>query len=165
MGSAKEALLKQFVLKQLLHYDPETGRFTRLIPQGPAHVGDVAGCDTWNGTVISVCNVTYRAHRLAWLYITGKWPAEIVDHKDGDPWNNKWTNLRLGGNSINEQNQRKAQKNNGSGFLGAHRNRNKYQADIVHRGKHHYLGMFATPEAAHEAYLDAKRRMHPGCTI
>jgi hypothetical protein len=42
---------------------------------------------------------------------------------------------------------------------------NKWRANITHSGKTHWLGDFATPEEAHQAYLTAKRKFHAACTL
>jgi hypothetical protein len=67
---------------------------------------------------------------------------------------------------MNQQNQRKARLDNKSGFLGVGRIGKRWQARISYPGgKDTYLGLFDTPELAHAAYLEAKRRLHPGGTI
>lgn len=157
-------------LRERLSYDPETGVFTwRVRPAPNTNVGDVAG--SWNGNgylQVSVDGVQHPLHRLAHLYMEGYWPAGEVDHRDGDKGNNRWLNLRDGTKAINMQNKRKAQANNRStGLLGAYFDwkRGKFSASIKLGGKSRYLGSFDTAEAAHLAYVEAKRVLHPGCTL
>lgn len=166
--------LTQERLKELLHYDPETGRFTRKTDamgghrrqQVVARAGDVLGTKTVYGySVIWLDKKLHLAHRLACLYMNGEWPKLCIDHIDGDKLNNSWANLREVGAKVNGQNIRGARINNKSGFLGVHFQANRYRADIKVNGKTKYLGRFKTPEEAHAAYVEAKRRLHEGCTI
>ena len=159
-------------LRELLHYDPETGVFTRRVQTGGrygAAVGTVAGTLIDAGYVmISVMSKQYRAHRLAWLYVTGEWPAGEVDHRDGVRANNAWKNLRDVPPTTNRQNQRRAMSNSKTGLLGASysaRDR-RFVARIKDAaGKYRSLGGFDTAEQAHAAYVSAKRQLHAGCTI
>ena len=77
-------------LKELLHYDPDTGVFTRRVSRGPARAGSVAGADTRDGyRKIHLDYKFYLMHRLAWLYTHGEFPTEFIDHIDGDRANNR----------------------------------------------------------------------------
>lgn len=155
-------------LRELLHYDPETGVFTWLRIEGKSSckVGDAAGSRRSDRYIrIGIGRKRYLAHRLAWLYITGLWPKGIVDHWDTNPSNNRWLNLRDTTPNVNQQNQRKAHSNNKLGILGVRIVDDAFQAQIRAGGRTHTLGTFVTPEQAYEAYLDAKRRLHEGCTL
>lgn len=80
---------------------------------------------------------------------------------------NRWQNLRAATRHLNMQNRRNPKRHSVSGFLGVcwHAQRKKWLASIFVNGKQRSLGLHATPELAHEAYLKAKRILHPGCTI
>lgn len=161
--------LTQDRLRHLLHYDPDTGVFIRLVALcNRVKVGDVAGGNNGDGYVkIRVDGKLYFAHCLAWLYMVGQWPSHEVDHRDTDRANNRWANLRATDDEANSQNRRKAHSNSKSGLLGVSwETRGKvWVAQIMVKGKNHRLGRFTTPEEAHQAYLTAKRVMHAGCTI
>ena len=66
---------------------------------------------------------------------------------------------------INNQNIAKARAHNTTKHLGVKKNNDKWGARIGLDGKSFWLGTFDTPELAHAAYLEAKRRLHAGCTI
>lgn len=155
-------------LRELLSYDQDTGLFTRLSHgrgRRPAE-GRPAGCKTDRGYIhIHVSGRIYKAHRLAWLYVNSEWPDGDIDHIDGDKTNNRINNLRSVSTSVNMQNQRSAQKRNASGFLGVTVHGGRFEASIKLNGKNIYLGSYATPELAHDAYLAKKREIHPGCVI
>jgi HNH endonuclease len=100
-------------------------------------------------------------HRLAWLYMTGTNPNAEIDHIDGNRANNRLQNLRLASHSENQQN-RSARSKNSSGLLGVtwHSKIGKFQSRIMHNHKAHHLGYFSSPNEAHQAYLEAKQRLH-----
>jgi hypothetical protein len=157
-------------LRELLSYDRDTGVFTRAIATGRngSHKAGVrSGYTTPLGYVeISVDNKSFKAHRLAWLYVYGVWPNGHIDHIDGQPGNNAIANLREADDVLNGQNIKRAKKSNkSSGLLGVSRNGPGWSAHIQTRGVVRYLGQFRTPEDAHQAYLTAKRELHEFCTI
>src|SRR5690348_8900862 len=98
--------LSQAHLKELLRYDPETGKFFWLVrARRRSRIGDEAGSDHGQGYIeIGIEGRRYLAHRLAWFYMTGEWPPEMVDHKDLCRSNNRWANLRLATHGQNVQN-------------------------------------------------------------
>lgn len=152
-------------LRELLHYDPQTGVFRWVADRHSGiKAGDAAGSPTDRGyTVIGIEGEVYRAHRLAWLYMTGEWSPSEIDHRNLVKDDNAWDNLRLSNRSLNLQNQTKAMKNNHTGLLGVTKRRDRvFIARIRLDGKSTFLGQFETPERAHAAYLEAKRELHPG---
>lgn len=156
--------LTQARLKELLHYDPETGMFTRLACKRRDRVGKTAGYTNSKGyVVISVDNKQAYAHRLAWLYMSGAWPLDQVDHRDTDKANNRFVNLREADDIKNQQNRRAAKKGTASGLLGAYQSKvsGRWSSRITVEGKQLYLGSFNSPELAAAAYLSAKRIHHP----
>ena len=91
----------------------------------------------------------------------------FIDHVNGNKHDNRICNLRQVSSRENVQNQRRAHvSNKSSGLLGVTVKANgKCQARIFVGGKNLYLGSFDDAESAHEAYLVAKRKFHPSCTI
>ena len=158
-------------LRELLHYEPETGVFTWTQNRYRVFKGDVAGNHGVQGyTIIGIERRTYRAHRLAWLYVHGDWPAADIDHLNGVRHDNRLSNLRDVDRRTNLQNLNRAKRQNKSGFLGVCCDKNQKQgkrwiAQIKAEGSPRVLGYFETPEEAQQAYLNAKRQHHKGCTI
>lgn len=154
-------------LKQLVSYDPETGIFTNSAPRKKVRVGEVAGAlDKSNGYIkICIDRKHYYAHRLAFLFMTGAWPAAFVDHCNGERTDNRLANLRDVPKRVNQQNRRTATVGSASGLLGAHKKRGRWSSHIRANGALVKLGTFATAEQAHAAYVNAKRQLHEGCTL
>jgi HNH endonuclease len=153
-------------LRELLNYNPDTGRFVWLVTKArQANAGDAAGSPN-HGYIAIGCDGDLRfAHRLAWLYMHGVWPTGRIDHINGDKTDNRICNLREVSHSVNLQNQRRAMKNNKLGLLGVRAYAGKFRAQIKANGQNIHLGYYLTPEAAHSAYIEAKRRLHTGCTL
>jgi hypothetical protein len=150
-------------LRELLHYDPETGEFRwRKRPRSWARLRLSAGyINAQRGyRYIKVDRRMYGEHQLAWFYMTGRWGRPTIDHRDRDVTNNRWNNLRQATASQNNANRRRP-RHNTSGYKGVCRCRHsgKWRALISRNGRTIYLGKFATPKAAHAAYLAAARKL------
>lgn len=139
-------------LKQVLHYNPETGFFWWIHPVRGARKDRPAGSldKKLSYVYITIDGVKYAAHRLAFLYMTGEWPIHTVDHWDGVRHNNVWTNIRDATHGQNLAN-RGLQKNNTSGYVGVTADRGLWKAVI--KGK--FLGRYSTPEEAYDVYKKA----------
>jgi hypothetical protein len=156
-------------LRELLHFNCETGVFTRLVATAQrSKIGDIAGSIHSSGYVhIKILGECYKAHRLAWLYVYGTWPIYEIDHIDGNPGNNSIANLRDIPHKINAQNMRSHSKTNKVGLLGVSKGKRgkNWCAQIGIDGEIIHIGTFQTPHLAHAAYLEKKREIHVGCTI
>lgn len=153
-------------LKEALRYDHEGGVFTwKISMSSTGQKGAVAGVVGSDGyRKIRIDRRLYTAHRLACLYMTGAWPKDRLDHIDGSRDNNAWVNLRQADASENAQNQYKAQSNNkATGLLGVYFDKDKsvYGAKVNLRGTQHHAGFHSSPEEAHQAYLQLKKKLHP----
>lgn len=165
MEESKKSLT-QAKLKELLHYEPLTGVFTWLklpLKTSNTKVGSIAGSkNTSSYIVIGIFRKSYKAHRLAYLYMTGKWPTNFIDHINGVRSSNIWTNLR---ECTHQQNRLNVgiYANNTSGFKGVYwcKPTNKWLASVKLHGKQHNLGLFATAEQASDV-RQAFAKLHHG---
>ena len=151
--------MDQEELQQLLHYDPNTGTLTWKARSGDGrearrwntrYAGETAGHKTSDGYVcVVIGGKQYKAHRLAWLYAKGRWPDLSIDHINGDPLDNRISNLRDVSHAENCRNQG-VPKNNTSGHVGVclNKRRKKWHAYYRHNGKNVHLGLFNCPTAA-----------------
>lgn len=158
VSPAKQAALTAERLREILHYDPETGFFTWLIkPSRKIALGSLAGSASANGyRVIRVDGNLYQAHRLAWFYVHGRWPIAEIDHINRDKAENRLINLREATRPQNMHNTL-IRSSNKTGFVGVSMAVvvGKFQAHYRRDGKRFYLGTFATAEAASAAYRAA----------
>lgn len=152
-------------LREVLHYDPETGVFTwkeTLSRRAPA--GSRAGAHrALKGyTPLGVLGVRYLAHRLAWFYVHGVWPPEDLDHINRDRSDNRIANLRLASRAENSQNA-SIKRNNSSGYKGIswHSPTAKRRAYLTINRKQVHLGMFACLSEAVSARKEGEARHHP----
>lgn len=155
----KKNELTQAMLMAEVHYDPETGEFTRLTAKGGTKVGDQCGHIGKNGyRWLNVCGHQYYAHRLAWLYVYGRWPQRNIDHINRDPLDNRLVNLRDVPQIKNAHNSR-MHSNNTSGHSGVYwfKPARLWNARIRKKGRETSLGYFKTREGAVQARLAAER--------
>ncbi|WP_376962645.1 HNH endonuclease signature motif containing protein [Azospirillum sp. A26] len=148
-------------IKELLAYDQNTGMFVwRVAPSRRVNIGMPAGCINSRGYVrIKIDGRLYMAHRLAWLYMTGEWPDEEVDHINRNSADNRWINLRAANRSQNMGNISK-NRNNTSGVKGVcwDKKRGMWQARLQASARFKHLGHFADINDAAAAYADAARK-------
>lgn len=154
--------LTQAILREWLTYSHETGEFrwSKQPHGGPRKAGDLAGSKLPIGYwAIRLQMKLYYAHRLAWLYMTGEWPAEEVDHINGNPLDNSWRNLRAATSSQNKINRRPSSRDLPKGVY-AHKASGLYHAKVQKSGRVFSLGYHKTPELAHAAYRLAAEKVH-----
>lgn len=153
-------MLTQAELKARLHYDPLTGIFTWLVDSKHRKTkGKIAGSLGANGYVVIVINVkAYKAHRLAWLYVHGKWPEKLIDHINMVRDDNRLLNLREATHAQNMSN-RKKKSNNTSGYIGVSKHRNKWSAYVRKDNVQMHIGLYSSPEEASIAREEKARQL------
>lgn len=152
--------MKHEDLLKYAHYDPDTGVFTRLKSAGNRASGTTIGSRSLKGYLTAMVMAEYvKVHRLAWFYMTGAWPTKEIDHINGVKDDNRFANLRDVSTSENCLNQHGPRRNNRSGFQGVSRIKKtgRFRARCTCGGVEHHLGVFATAEEAHEAYIKFKQ--------
>lgn len=157
----KKTSLTQAQLHEVLFYDPYTGVFTWRQARQNIRVGEVAGDFSGRYVRIKLDQKSYAAHCLAWLYMTGAWPDDEVDHKDTQKHNNRWLNLRAATRLQNTHNARPMKNKKYTTLKGVTwaKGRNKWQASIRIDGALKHLGYFSSPEAAHEVYAQRAKEL------
>lgn len=153
-------------LREVCHYDPETGIFTNRVRRGRVLAGEpTGGTHTVKGYgEIQIDNRRYATHRLAWFYVNRSWPKGEIDHINGVRNDNRIVNLRDVTTTVNRENIRGPTKRNGHGWLGVslYKPTGRWTACICVNYRSKRLGYFATPAEASAAYIAAKRRLHKG---
>lgn len=154
--------LTQARLKELLHYDPETGVFTWIAAPGGRKdlIGRVAGAVNTPGYVVIRCDdKLHLAHRLAWLYVNGEWPSSGLDHINRTRTDNRISNLRVASQHQNGANT-SLNRNNKSGVKGVSWSgrRNKWLAQITVNRENTFLGYFSDRNEAAAAYAAAAKQ-------
>jgi len=148
--------------KELFDYDPETGILIwRVRPCINSHVkiGDIAG-SMHNGGYrkVKFKGKMYLAHRVIWIILTGKWPENYIDHKNGIRDDNILCNLRAATRGENSQN---VKSHSNTGISGVHlRKDGRYLANLRLDGKYVLGTVFKNLEDAVAAVTAAKRKYH-----
>lgn len=148
-------------LRTWVSYDRETGIFTRLKAGGTRGelVGQPTGSLSGKYVRIWIDGLSYYAHILAWAFVNDEWPAALVDHRNKNDQDNRYTNLRA---ATKVQNACNSRKKPGVGLKGTTPTRNgkRWTAQIKVNYRNINLGVFDTVEAAHDAYCAAAARHH-----
>jgi hypothetical protein len=174
---AAKALPPVEVLRQLLRYEPETGKLfwrerdARVPGVNAAHLpqwnGRFAGAEAFTASTGNgyrqgnVLRCHLEAHRVIWAIVNGEWPSTEIDHIDGNPANNRISNLRLATRRENMQNLGK-QPRNTSGHVGAFwsKSKRRWKSQINTQGGLLFLGYFGSAAEAGAAYAKAKAEHH-----
>jgi hypothetical protein len=160
MGSKGIQVVSIEAISQRFCVRPSDGRLVYRVGAGPRKAGAEAGSKNSQGYwQVKVMGQNFLAHRVVWALTHGAWPEIGLDHRNRIETDNRPSNLRLATTAINSQNRI---CNNKCGFPGVAICGNKFQARIRINGRYTHLGSFSTAEAAHGAYIEAKKKFHPG---
>lgn len=144
-------------LREAVHYNPDTGRFTRRSNGTPME--HLCGSGYY---CLNLFKRSRLAHRMAYYYMTGRLP-EKVDHIDGNRLNNEWKNLREATHAENMWNTGMI-TTNASGVKGVHWHKKykKWVAEIRANKKKYYVGSFSNIEDARLAIEARRKELHGG---
>ena len=174
MSKAKPLPSQEYLL-ECFNYNPDTGLLTWK-KRPLHHFKNSRGMNIWNARYPSKIAGTiqpngridliiqlkhYKAHRVIWKIVTGCDPVYEIDHKNINPSDNCWCNLREATHSQNVQNTF-LKSSNKTGFKGVHfcNTTQQYQARIMANWKYHHLGFFDTAKEAGNAYKVASAKYH-----
>lgn len=166
------------IVRELLRYEPETGRLFWLPRDIKWFDGNKYAADrcwkSWNardaGTEAftstnsngyrsgAILRRTHLAHRVIWALVHGEWPEEI-DHINGIRDDNRLVNLRSVTRSENTKNLSR-QTRNGTGIIGVTVQKNRFRVSVGGGG---YVGLFRTIGEAIEARKVVERRLGYHC--
>jgi hypothetical protein len=156
--------LTQERLHQLFLYDPDAGTFTRKIRVGKkGKVGMIAGHVRDGGYhYVKIDSRNYLASRLAWLYMTGEWPQNDIDHINEDKADTRWVNLRAATRTQNQANRGPTCrcKTGYKGVFRVDRKANPFRAAIRVSGRLEQIGVFPTAEEANAAYVNRAQELY-----
>lgn len=161
---------------EAFNYDPLTGEVTWRLDRPREHFKTQgayqrylnlqagrpirASTNFYGYFVVGLNNAVLAVHRIAFVVMTGSFPTQHVDHIDGNPLNNIWTNLREVSQAVNTRNQ-KLNKRNRSGYAGVYhiKRDNRWASQVKVDGVITRLGAFDTPEEAYQcrqAFLNTR---------
>lgn len=145
-------------LKDLYSYDPNTGELTRLVRCGNYPAGSVASSPSTNGRYLKLGygKLEYLQHRVAWFLHYGTQPPDVLDHINGDGFDNRIVNLRGATTSTNQMNIKATNKST-TGIKGIFpvRGGSLYRAEVCVDGKRYQK--HAADPAKLEAWVVQKR--------
>ena len=176
---ADAELLSPDMIRQLLRYTPETGKLywlERVISQcaneRAMHVfnAQFAGKEAFTCRMGKkhlqgrIFRRSYLAHRVVWALVYGEWPHGQIDHINGDPVDNRLSNLRDIPSADNQRNMKKPSTNT-SGVSGVayDKRRGKWRARIGSRDSEITIGRYDTfgEAVAARKTMEQKLGFHP----
>lgn len=148
-------------IRNYIKYDPLAGDFVWLKDTAKHKLtGKKAGFEANGYLYVGIFGQRVLGHLLAWMLTTGEIPLNFIDHKNGNPLDNRWSNLRAATRSENNRNS-KVRRHSSLGVKGVQTGRSeKFTAKIQFDGRQVHLGTFETMEEASKAYEAAANKSY-----
>lgn len=148
-------MLTQKRLRDILHYDPQTGIFTFVKGR---RKGKIAGAqhDARGLLKVSIDNRRHLLQRLAWLWMKGALPRWNVEHINGDRSDNRWANLRQGERDLKLEHRGPLREP--TDIKGVWQVEDRFEAMVEIAGVTMNLGCFATAEEAGDTIAQVHQR-------
>ena len=161
-------------LRECLDYNPDTGEF-RWRKRPATHFPSALVCKWWNGRfagkiagfstpfghrMVTLDYIGVMTHRIAWALVYGVPIPPEIDHIDGNPANNRLSNLRAATRADNQANKG-ARRDSISGVKGITlRKSGRFAVYIRRHDKRYWIGTFDTMDEAVAAHREAAERLH-----
>lgn len=171
---ANKPVITPELLRQLIRYEPETGKYFWL-PRPIEMFACRRAFSMWHKMycgkealrsvnkrgycVTKLLNRRYFSHSVIWAFHTGQWPIYQIDHINRIKDDNRIENLRDIPQSENVKNAPR-RGDNSSGVVGVrwHKSSRKWQGRIHHNKKEYSLGCFKNKQDAVNARKQAEIR-------
>lgn len=106
-----------------------------------------------------VMKKSFFVHHVAWFLMENEWPSNQIDHKNRNPMDNRWENLRAATSSQNSMNRASRYNKFGRGVSFSKKDR-KFRAKVIVNRRVHYAGSFACAEDAAKAAKELREKLH-----
>jgi len=155
------------IARRTWSYDPSSGILRYKVRGGSRKaIGDQAGTISNGRRLLSFWGTRYIASRVIWLIVKGRWPKNEIDHKNRNPLDERWTNLRHCSRRKNGYNRDSGRKNK-TGYLGVHQQSKlpgrvvlRYYGSVMIRGEKRRTKRFDTAVEAAIARDALAKQLH-----
>lgn len=147
-------------LKKYVYLDDTVLRW--LFTDNSRTKGAIVGCKQKRYYQVGINRTYYKVHRLIYQIHNNieDLGETIIDHIDGDTFNNDPNNLRICNQSQNSRNRKKPNTNT-TGYKGITQDKNgKYRVRVITDSGRITIGRFDNIEKAAQAYTQAAKLHH-----
>ena len=146
-----KALPDVSLLWEWFSFNPLTGQlYWRKTSSNKTPTGSLAGSNGARYRYVRLLGHRYLAHRIIYKWVTSSEPGPLIEHRDDDGFNNRFSNLL---NSTQRANMNT--RWNGTKGYSLTRSSGRYTVRIMFQGQQIYCGTYDTTTEAHAAYLQA----------